>query len=302
MIDTGQDKPRSAGDQWPTVATEQQSGCVLSRRVPACLEIERQAGQSVPTRLHGGDPLKLLAPRREGHAAWIYTSNYGGGLVSGDELALDMTVQAQAEAVVTSQSATKIYPAGEAGATVQTLNASVGAEGLLVLAPEPMIPFAGARHRQYQQIELAESAGLVLIDGLSAGRIAREEWWAFEVIETRNDVFVDGSWLCRDAWRIMPRDPLADAQFDPGDYSCFMSIVLAGGRIREMAQSIVEQVNARPLRECEGVTTAAGLLARGSGAMIRLAGTRAQAVQARVYELLEGLTAEIGTSLGDRKW
>jgi hypothetical protein len=56
--------------------------------------IERSGNRSVIVGLTAKSPLKILAPRSLGGAAWIYTTSYGGGLVDGDALHLDLTVGA----------------------------------------------------------------------------------------------------------------------------------------------------------------------------------------------------------------
>ena len=46
------------------------------------LELASVGGRTVVTRACAGNPLKLLLPRPREHAAWVYTSSFGGGLVA----------------------------------------------------------------------------------------------------------------------------------------------------------------------------------------------------------------------------
>ena len=118
------------------------------------LELRRIAGRTAATRIAATAPLKLLAPRRPGHAAWIYTSTYGGGLVAGDEIDLQVRLGPGACGVLGTQSATKVYKSSEGAICRQSLAATVADEALLVVVPDPVICFADARYEQRQRIEL----------------------------------------------------------------------------------------------------------------------------------------------------
>ena len=54
-------------------------------------------------------PLSLLTPRCRGESVWAYTSNYGGGMVAGDETRLDEIVDADTRVFLGTQASTKIY-------------------------------------------------------------------------------------------------------------------------------------------------------------------------------------------------
>src|SRR5262249_30292242 len=66
---------------------------------------------------------------------------------------------------------------GRGGACRQALSARVAEDGVLVMVPDPVACFAGARYEQAVRIELAASATLVSVDAFTAGRSARGERW-----------------------------------------------------------------------------------------------------------------------------
>jgi urease accessory protein len=253
-------------------------------------------------RIRDGNPVKLFAPNRPGHAAWIYTSTYGGGLVSGDAVSMAMTLHSRTQAVVTTQSATKIYGQGRAGGTSYNLQATVDDGALLVLAAEPVIPFANAHYTQHQNVELHGSAGLVLIDGLAAGRISRGERWAFDRFDSCVDVSLDDYWLCRETLCMTPPTNATNGNLDPGRCNCFVNVLLVGPRIASLADSIVQHLNELALPTGHDLIAAASPLPRGPGAMLRLAGVHPQKVQGYAYQMLDSLKNQLGVSLDERKW
>jgi hypothetical protein len=90
---------------------------------------------------------------------------------------------------LTTQASTKVYcTKRDARVTRHTLAASVGQGGLLVLAPDPVVPYANAAYDQRQTFELAPGSSLIAVDWVGAGRVSRGERWAFTSFSSRNSV------------------------------------------------------------------------------------------------------------------
>src|SRR5262249_38185959 len=184
------------------------------RRVPARVamelapgegvcEVARRGAGSAVVRLAARSPLRLLTPRNHGGAAWVVTTSYGGGLVDGDALRIALRVGPGAAAYLATQSSTKVYP----GAASQTIVADVGDGGLLVSLPDPVVCFAGARYRQDATIRLGAGAGLVWLDGLTAGRAARGGRGRFAGHRARTRIERGGGALPAPGAAAAPRPP-----------------------------------------------------------------------------------------------
>ena len=115
------------------------------------LQVVKRGGRSVVCRAFAASPLKLLTPRNHGAAAWVYAASYGGGLVGGDAIRLAVDVAPGAMAFLSTQSSTKAYRSDRG--TSAHLDAIVGDAGLLVVAPDPVVCFAGSSYQQSQQFE-----------------------------------------------------------------------------------------------------------------------------------------------------
>src|SRR4051812_42319094 len=148
----------------------------MARIAHGRLSFERAGASTVLRDAYAESPLRLLTPRNHGRAAWAYTSTLGGGFVDGDRVRLRIAVGEGAQAFVSSQGATRIYrsPRG----CESEVRAEVASGGALVLMPDPLACFAGARYRQRTELELADGASVLVWDVLSAGRCG--ERWAFE--------------------------------------------------------------------------------------------------------------------------
>jgi urease accessory protein len=260
------------------------------------LAFERAGAATVLRRARATSPLRLLTPRNHGHAAWVFAATFGGGLVDGDTIRLDLTLAAGSTGLVGTQASTKVYRC-PTGACRQDLTATVGSDALLVLVPDPVVCFADARYEQTIAVELAADASLVLVDTFTAGRSARGERWQLARYASRLAVTRLGAPLVHDA---MILDP-AHGELAPrlGRFDAIATIVLAGPRARSLREAAIERAPA-PSRAAAIVEAVSPI--GDDGALIRVAGTSVEAVARSV----RGYLAELGAMLGDdpfaRKW
>src|SRR3954469_2075870 len=106
------------------------------------LEVSRVSGQSAVVSCRSSSPLKILTPRSRGPSVWAYLSSFGGGVVGGDRVQIQITVNEGAHCFLSTQASTKIYRNHIERECTQTLNATLGSASLLVLVPDVLQPFA----------------------------------------------------------------------------------------------------------------------------------------------------------------
>src|SRR5207247_8299858 len=73
------------------------------------LEFTRVRERTVLTRAFASSPLKVLNPGHAGSSAWAYLASYGGGLVGGDTVQVEVAVGRGAAALLATQASTKVY-------------------------------------------------------------------------------------------------------------------------------------------------------------------------------------------------
>lgn len=260
----------------------------------ACRPGSAAPGISVVSTAFAASPLRLLTPRNHGSAVWIYTSTFGGGLLDGDVVRLRIDVDAGAAAFVSSQSSTKVYRAvsGHAAAHV---DADVGDEALLVVAPDPIVCFARSRYEQEQRFAVAGTGGLVLVDWFTSGRHGSGERWAFDGYRSRSAVYRDGRLVWYDAVRLDPSDGSIAARM--GRYDVFATIAIAGARLEpHTGRALASVRDGTPGRA--GAIVLAGSAIAGGGAVIRIAGPSVE----KVGRAIRGCLAFVPELLGDDPW
>ncbi len=157
-------------------------------------------------------PLKVqrpFYPEGEGvcHSVMLHTA---GGIVGGDRLSFDIQLQPQAQALITTAAAAKIYRSNGLEAR-QQVTIQVGEGACLEWLPQETIVFDQAISRQDMRIELAPGALWLGWELTRFGRTARGE------------KFVAGNWRSHtEVWQ-GDRPLWIDRQWLPGSEATFHS-------------------------------------------------------------------------------
>ncbi len=147
-------------------------------------------------------PLKVQRPfyPEDGvcHSVVLHTA---GGIVGGDRNNLSFHLQPNAQALITTATASKIYRSDGVQA-VQNMQVRVDTDACLEWLPQETIVFDGAIFRQNLQVELAPGARLLSWEITRFGRTARGErfltgdWKSHtEVWQQKVPLWIDRQWL-----------------------------------------------------------------------------------------------------------
>ena len=261
------------------------------------IAVEQVRGKSVVCQAYATSPLRLLTPKNHGHAAWIYTSSHGGGLVDGDDVTVRASVGTGATAFLSTQSATKVYrsPRGTGAA----LDADVGENGLLIVAPDAVVCFAGSRYRQTQRVTIAEGGGLVLVDQVTSGRRESGERWVFDEYVSRTAVYLESRLVVHDALALRASDGRLADRF--GRYDVLAFAVLIGRGLEEEIERLDARVRTEPVsRRADRLIAAAPV--GDVGCVLRIAGRTVEDVDDTLRDLLDFVPRLLGDSPWARKW
>lgn len=234
-----------------------------------------EGGRSVLAQLRASSPLKFLQPTFPGtRSACACLLTFGGGLIDGDVVDVDLVVEPGATLVLFTQATTKAFK----GHTRQNFRAEV--HGTLVFLPDPVAAFAGARYRQRVDITLHDQGSAVVLDGFTSGRAAYGERWAFQDLDLATSVRRDGALLVRDATRLDAADGPIAPRLDR--YEALASVLAIGPRVQPVIASLL----------APSIVTA-DLVAAPSplphGALVRIASTSPAAALTEARERLRNL-------------
>jgi urease accessory protein len=263
----------------------------------AQLTFTRSGPRTVLTRAFAASPAKLIESNGRGAMCWVYAATLGGGLVGGDVIQLSVEVAADARALLTTQASTKVYRSLRP--CRQSVNATVGANALLAVVPDPIVCFAGADFTQMHRYDLHADATLVLVDWMTSGRHASGERWAFSRYESRFDIRRASR---RIFWDGLVLDSFVDSVADRmGHYDVLLTALITGPLVNCAARALVHGVAQQAIDRDAGFVASAAPLREG-GALVRMAGTSVEQVARVLRTDLAFLPALVGDDFWRGKW
>ena len=249
------------------------------------------------TRAFATSPAKLIETKRRGRTCWVYAATLGGGLVGGDEIRVRADVTTGARALLTTQASTKVYRSLRPSR--QSLQASVEADALLAVVPDPVVCFASADFTQTQRYELHADASLVMVDWITSGRHAAGERWAFSRYESRFDIRRGSQRIFFDALVLEPNIDSVAARM--GRFDVLVTAVITGPLVAAAAMDIVARVSQAPIPSGPDLVMSAARL-RDGGALLRMAGGSVEQMGHALGAHLAFLSPLTGDDLWSRKW
>ncbi len=157
------------------------------------LELVGVDGRTALARQDSRPPLQTFGLQDAGRhgGAFLQIVNPCGGLFEGDSAEVEVSLRPGAQLYLTTQAATKVYPAEHGQVTRQHIRLHVADGAVLEFFPLPLIPFAQALYLQDIDIQV-ESGGICLVaEVLAPGRVARGERFAYHMVRSRVEGWVD---------------------------------------------------------------------------------------------------------------
>jgi urease accessory protein len=239
-------------------------------------------GASAVVRLAAQSPLKLIVARERGPCARVFAASFGGGLLAGDEIAIEVEAGAHSTLAIGTSAPGKVYRSDDGRASVQRIHATVRDDALLGLVPGPLTCFRGARYDQSVEIDLAPRGSLILTEALTSGRSARGERWIFDRLATRTRIRIEGALVLHEAVELVD-GPLSIAERF-GAIDAFAIAVLLGPRLEREIEAIAREVGARPAKSDDGARVAASTFSWG--VVLRFGAESVEALERSMRDLL----------------
>lgn len=205
-------------------------------------------------------PLKLISPStfhvpddesRLVHT--VYLLSYGGGLVAGDTIDLNVILEINTRLVLLTQGSTKLFKAPSRDVlTKQRMTVDVAPTSALCYLPDPVQPFERSNFEQTQIYNIVpaevgnESGNLCALDWVCNGRPANGENWSFFRYGSRNEIYIsqpDGKrrLLLRD--NVMLDDRGIEGSIAPrmDGQAVFGTLILFGPLMRSLGKFFMDE-------------------------------------------------------------
>jgi urease accessory protein len=170
-------------------------------------------------------PVHLSKPHLEEDVLVVNVVNPTAGLLAGDRVQYNVTVETGARVLLTAPSASRAHRIVEGDARVMQ-EFRVARGGWLESWPEMFIPQGGARYRQRTTVRVEEGGEALLIEMIAPGRTASGEVFAFAGLDWETEIFLGNEKIARERYALTPESPTVTAmraQFPEAYYaSCFV--------------------------------------------------------------------------------
>ncbi|HEY5621425.1 MAG TPA: urease accessory protein UreD, partial [Pontiella sp.] len=181
------------------------------------LELEHIRERTRVTRMVSRAPLRLLETGLHSRGVEIQLSSYGGGVLQGDQVDLDIQCGAHTGLLLKSQANTHVYRNDTGKETIQRIVGRCAAHSSVRVFPEPLVLHSHARFSQYQSWDVSTNADLILADWMQSGRSESKERFAFSAFESNVLISIDGNPVLEEHFSCFPkeRDSRNPARFGP---------------------------------------------------------------------------------------
>ncbi|WP_067927473.1 urease accessory protein UreD [Alicyclobacillus shizuokensis] len=211
----------------------------------------------------------------------LYLIHVGGGCVEGDAYELTVVCESGSRAVLTTQSATKVYKSPVRPVT-QSLAIELAPGGCLDFRPDVIIPYENARYHQRTHVRMSSSSRLLYSEILTPGWSADGGWFRYSEFRSWLTVWVDDrpvlydhQWLCPD------NTFLGLGQME--GYTHYGTLLVMGYELSHPTHNVLaESVQGLGIQGCVGLSPLPG-----PGFMVRVFGLSTDEVE-QVFHVVRG--------------
>ncbi len=143
------------------------------------LETTCVRGRSKLTQMINIPPAKFIAPESHAPGALCFISNYGGGMLGGDTVAVNIKVGENSGLVLLPQANSRAYTDKDGKTARQHMYITVHSGGKFIYNADPLVLHAESKYQQNTEVTLHKNAGAILVDWFSIGRSENGEAFLF---------------------------------------------------------------------------------------------------------------------------
>ena len=153
------------------------------------LDIESISGRTIIKEKESAFPLSV---QKEMHydqfqpkMTHVYIVSSSGGILQGDKYMIDIILEKNALAHITTQGATRVYGMNVSNA-IQVVNVSLDDGAYLEFIPDQIIPYKNSRFYQEINFKVHDNATMIYSEIISPGRIGMGEIFDYEICYLRS--------------------------------------------------------------------------------------------------------------------
>lgn len=169
------------------------------------LSTEKKRGKTIAQDMYFYGAFKLMSPfyLNNDEQACFYIMNPGGGYVDGDTYRMDIHLDKEAQLLLTTQSASKIYKTPK-NPVVQEINITLKEGSLLEYLPDPIIGYKNSRYKQKTIVHMEKGTSLIATDIITSGWDPKGNLFSYQMLDLNTKVYLDDNLILLDHIRLTP--------------------------------------------------------------------------------------------------
>lgn len=208
------------------------------------IEIKNIQNTSKVTSHFNQNPLKILLPKTHNKAVHLVTTNYGGGMVQGDNIQFTINANKDTKALLTSQANARVYKSedGRFCKMIQKTNVHENAE--FYQLNDPLVLHSNGKLKQFTEFDLGKNSVLFFMDWVQAGRVSTGEVFQFHHFYSEINIRKEGKRVVADKFMISPDTQNCTSPAVFFKHTNFINIFLVGDEKNEKVQLMEEKLSA----------------------------------------------------------
>lgn len=169
------------------------------------LAAEKKGQKTIGEDIYYYGALKIMSPfyLQNDAQACYYIMNPGGGYVDGDTYRIDIQLSKQAELLLTTQSATKIYKTPNIP-VIQEINITLKEGSLLEYLPDPVIGYKDSRYKQNTVVHMDKGSYFIATDIITSGWDSEGSLFSYNLLDLKTEIYLEGKIVVFDHIRFSP--------------------------------------------------------------------------------------------------
>ncbi|MDP9304721.1 MAG: urease accessory protein UreD [Thermoproteota archaeon] len=218
--------------------------------------------------------------------AYVYIVSPSGGILQGDRYRIDITLDNNTLAHVTTQGATRIYKM-EKNYASQIVNITVGEGSYFEYIPDQIIPFRNSRFYQEVELNVHDNATMIYSEVIVPGRVASGEAFEYDICYIKT---VGKNHLGRarfmDTVKLEPKNENPKAEGILGNFNVVGTIyvVTKESYVNALQYEISEKIK---VLEVKGkISGGTSILPARQGIIVRILGNSAEDVKEIIFKVV----------------
>ena len=164
--------------------------------------------------------------------ACFYIMNPGGGYVDGDSYKIDICLEEDANAIVTTQSSTKIYKT-RVRPVIQEHTIYLKSGSVLEYLPDPIIAYQHASYKQSSVVRMERGSSFICTEIFTPGWAPDGTLFQYDLIQSKMEVYRNERIILFDHVKLQPDGDIKGIGFMEG-FTHFGTMIIIDDRVNEV--------------------------------------------------------------------